>query len=674
MSTGGSVDERIRVALDLGDSSGAVKALDQEVEKLLSDFKKQTEAFEQGKVAPRDFAESVSKLKSEVSGLHGAMKDLGAGGGSGLDAISGKLFALERGVTSLVGGTGLGRAGGLLESGLSLLGGPAGIGALVASIAYTLDQVAPKIQASWNNMWKQFSDEQVQAKMAQLKAAGQAMKGEVDAFFTRPVPGTEGMEAERQKKLLTMFNIGTGSGEKNLRVGLLRALKESQGAAPTALSGEEKQELQGIWEKLFPAESGQRAMTEQGTLGGIIKGLEQISEVPAQIWKGKERYVAELQLQMQQLLERAAARSVSDLLLKLQQGGQPGVQAAEQLKDLIGKFPQLFNADIKTQIDDLLKLGKQIQIESGAIPGVGNAAAAYRVPTPTDIQREQEIEALEGGRIGGRGALERQQRAMFERNAMQRLMAENPQLKMSDPQHRALLEHQAADEWRMMTGGPPTRRGAEQLERDLARRGRAAELIGEHPEMTFQEVEAQARRETERRERAIYPERFRRGRRRRRTTAGHPAARPGAAAKPRSHQIHVPPRPTEFPLPDRPRGEFMQEQLGRIRERKAFQTREHTRLENPDDPVIQELRAKVQAMTNEQNSTRAEIAALREKQHKALQLEEKGLTTHAKTQQVVSGLQFQIERLYGLHKAVDNNANNLLRQQQRTQQNTTGSP
>ena len=551
----------------------------------------------------------------------------------------------------------------------------------MASIAYTLDQVAPKIQASWNNLWKQFSDEQVQAKMAELKAAGQAMKGQVDAFFTRPVPGTEGMEAERQKKLLTMFNIGTGSGEKNLRVGLLRALKESQGAAPTALSGEEKQELRGIWEKLFPAEAGQQAMAEQGTLGGLIKGMEQIAEMPAQIWKGKERYVAELQLQMQQLLERAAARSVSDLLLKLQQGGQPGVQAAEQLKNLISRFPHLFNADIKTQIDDLLKLGKQIQIESGAIPGVGHAAAAYRVPTPTDIQREQEIEALEGGRIGGRGELERQQRVMFERNAMQRLMAENPQLKMSDPQHRVLLEHQAADEWRMMTGGPPTRRGAEQLERDLARRGRAAELIGEHPEMTFQEVEAQARRETERRERAIYPERFRR---RRRMGGMRPRApqrfnrqigeTDEEQEKDKFSKLPMPGPRADFPLPDRPRGEFMQEQLGRIRERKAFQTREHTRLENPDDPVIQELRAKVQAMTNEQNSTRAEIAALREKQHKALQLEEKGLTTHAKTQQVVSGLQFQIERLYGLHKAVDNNANNLLRQQQRTQQNTTGSP
>ncbi len=659
MSTGGSVDERIRAVLDLGDSSGAVKALDQEVEKLLADFKKQTEAFEQGKVAPKEFAESVSKLKSELSGLRGAMKDLGAGGGSGLDAISSKIFALERGVTSLISGTGLGRAGGLLESGLSLLGGPAGIGALVASIAYTLDQVAPKIQASWNNMWKQFSEEQVQAKMAELKAAGQAMKGEVDAFFTRPVPGTEGMEADRQKKLLTMFNIGTGSGEKNLRVGLLRALKESQGAAPTALSGEEKQELRGIWEKLFPAEAGQQAMAEQGTLGGLIKGMEQIAEMPAQIWKGKERYVAELQLQMQQLLERAAARSVSDMLLKLQQGGQPGVQAAEQLKNLISKFPQLFNADIKTQIDDLLKLSKQIQIESGAIPGVGHAAAAYRVPTPTDIQREQEIEALEGGRIGGRGALERQQRAMFERNAMQRLMAENPQLKMSDPQHRALLEHQAADEWRMMMGGPPTRRGAEQLERDMARRGRAAELIGEHPEMTFEEIEAQARSETRRRERALYPERFRRRPQRR------PSVRPGA------HQLGEAFPADVFGEPVEPGGQRTQAHVGREEDLQAnsriahalWRERMRKGPENADvaGSKYQDILKSYEGMKQVQGNTLAAVG--------------QGIKTQEKAQRTVHMLQEVINNtIWPKLRVLDANADNLLRNQQRTQQNTTGNP
>ena len=253
-----------------------------------------------------------------------------------------------------------------------------------------------------------------------------------------------------------------------------------------------------------------KSRREQSTIGSIIKGLEQIAEAPAQIWKGREKYVADLKLQMNQLLERAAARSVSDLLVKLHQGGQTGVQAAEQLKDLIGRFPNLFDAGMKTQIDDVLKLGKQIQAEGGSVPGEGRAQAVYRVPTATDLQREQEIEGLEGGRIGGRRRLEQQDRQMFMRNAMQELMEANPQLKMSDPQQRALLEHEAQARWQMMMGGPHDRREQEQMERDAARRGRTAELIGEHPEFTFQEAETQARRETQRRERALYPDRFRR--------------------------------------------------------------------------------------------------------------------------------------------------------------------
>ena len=701
MSTGGSVDERIRAVLDLGDSSGAVKALDAEVQKLLEDFKKQTELFEQKKLAPQQYADAVAKLKSEVGGLSGAIKDLGGGGGGGnLDAVTSKIFALERGLSSLASGSGLGRAGGLLESGLSLLGGPAGIGALVASIAYTLDQVAPKIKASWDNLWKQFSEEQVQAKLSELKASGTAMKAEVDAFFTRPVPGTEGMEAERQKKLTTLFNVGTGTGDKSLRLGLLRAMSQAQGGAPAALSGEEKQELDTITKKLFPARSEEEIQAQQGTFGGILFGLGEIAQLPEIWWKGDDVHKQQLTLRMKVILEDAAKRSVSDLLLKLQQGGQPGVQAAEQLKDLIGRFPQLFNADMKTQLDDVLKLGKQIQLEAGGGPGIGRAQAVYRVPTATDLQREQEIEGLEGGRIGGRRRLEQQDRQMFMRNAMQELMEANPQLKMSDPQQRALLEHEAQARWQMMMGGPHDRREQEQMERDAARRGRTAELIGEHPELTFQEAETQARRETQRRERALYPERFRRrpGQRR---AVGQVQARQRAAAERRrqagaqdlkevplpgtsefeewsrrasreqprpSPAVPTPPAPM-IPPPPSPEvpGAFVgppalphaalpgpaaalpagrdpriAEYAAKIAEREAMKQRMAGLDAAARQAASEEREASGGGETMEQFYARS-IEALGQKQSQAMGLEKQGLANHAKTQAIVADLQRQIE-------------------------------
>src|SRR5271165_3547392 len=136
MSTGGGVDERIRAVLDLGDSSGTVKALDLEVEKLLDDFKKQADLFDKGQISSKDYTAALNKMKSEVSGLAGAMKDLGGGTGGGggvdLEGLNRKLFALERGLTGLVSGSGLGRAAGMLESGMTLFGGPAGLATMAA--------------------------------------------------------------------------------------------------------------------------------------------------------------------------------------------------------------------------------------------------------------------------------------------------------------------------------------------------------------------------------------------------------------------------------------------------------------------------------------------------------------------------------------------------------------
>ena len=80
---------------------------------------------------------------------------------------------------------------------------------------------------------------------------------------------------------------------------------------------------------------------------------------------------------------------------------------------------------------------------------------------------------------------------------------------MSDPNQRALVEAQAKDEWRMMRGGPRTRSGQRELERDLTRRQRTIELMHDHPEMTFDEQEARHAGKPTGRERAAYPERFR---------------------------------------------------------------------------------------------------------------------------------------------------------------------
>ena len=69
-----------------------------------------------------------------------------------------------------------------------------------------------------------------------------------------------------------------------------------------------------------------------------------------------------------------------------------------------------------------------------------------------------------------------------------------------------------------------------------------------------------------------------------------------------------------------------------------------------------------------------ELNELKSIQARALGTEQQGLVTHEKTQRTVAMLQAQIQKMTNRLLALDRNADNLLRQQQRTQQNTTGYP
>jgi hypothetical protein len=672
MSTG-SVDERIRAVLDLGDSSAAVKGLDAEVERLLDAFKKQTELFEAKKLSPQQYADALHKVRSEVSGLTSAMKELGGGGGGGIDfeATNRKIFALQKGLTSMVEGTGLGRAGGLLESGMTLFGGPAGIGMMAASILYAIDQVAPKIKTAWDNLFKQFSQEDVTAKIAELKTYQTQLQAQVKALLDRPVPGTEDLEATRQKYLSRLFNVGTLTGPKGMSHGLVKALRDAPGAATSELQPEEKQELEKYWGKLHPKEQAQKMWEQGGGLAVAMQVWEELSHIMEIDKSGQAIFDQKAKEGMNKILYAAVQRTVGKLMVDAQKPGKEGRDALTLLKDLATRFPDAFKGGLAAEIDKVLGLAHQIQdlSEQG-----GKAAAVVHHPGATDLQREQEIEVMEHGRSGSRSGTERRQRQMFERQVMQRMMAEQG-LKMSDPDQRALMEHQAADEWRMARGGPRTRREQQQLERDLARRQRTIELIHEHPEMMFNEAEAQARRETDRRERAVYPERFR-------SETRPPVKsldRRGPWTPEEREDLRVTgmsPERRQFQhdQADRAKLAAFQEQV-----RRGRSNAEHTSLMSkygrqvPEPAPDKTWAAPDKTWAPKRGEIAAQVIALGQRQAEALQLEKQGLVNHAKTQQVVDDLQRQIKELVGITRRVGNAADKLANKQ-KSAQNTTGNP
>ena len=75
-----------------------------------------------------------------------------------------------------------------------------------------------------------------------------------------------------------------------------------------------------------------------------------------------------------------------------------------------------------------------------------------------------------------------------------------------------------------------------------------------------------------------------------------------------------------------------------------------------------------------QRKAAAEFADIKRMQQNAIALEQQGLSTHEKTQRTVAGLQSAMDRLWARMKVLDANANNLLRGQQRSQQNDGGNP
>ncbi len=654
MSTG-PVDEKVRGVLDLGDSSGVVKALNAEVDQLLDKFRKQTEAFDKGKMSAKDYTAALNHFKGEVSSLRGAMGDLGAGGG-GMDFenVNRKIFALERGLTGLLSGSGLGRAGSMLESGLTLFGVPAGIGMMSALLVNTVEKIGSQVKEAWNNLFKQFSAEQVQQKLDELKQRQQQIVGQVAAMAERPVPGTEGLETELQKMLGRLFNVGTLTGPKGLRQGLIQAMLKGQGGTPANMSPEEQQELKRLWAIINPGQALIEAQKQGGWIARTMQFWDQMPTLADYIKRGGDRVKWDAQTQINALAHRVAERTAGQLLLDAQRPGRVGQHALEQLQNMASKFPELLGPGTAEKLNELIRQHKTIeQAGGGQFDQAGRDSAAFIPPTPADIQRQQQVSALGYGRVGSRSGRENRDFAAFQAQIFGELIQQFPGLKMGDPNHLKLMQAHARDLWSLQFGGPPTRSGQEALERRMAYRERIFSLLQEHPEMTQPEIGARARQDVGQMERAVYPERFYGRRQAQRPRPRHLNIKAGT---PEAVKFLRQPGPIRRP----PQPAAISPQMAEIGT-PAYRA-----------GVAADLRAEVDAMGRAQAQREKALFGLMDRMKHYQDLYEKGQIGAAKLQQYMSGLQFQIERLMGQQLNLNRNADNLLSGQQRSQQNSTG--
>jgi uncharacterized protein YoxC len=345
------VDERIRAVLDLGDSSGVVKGLDREMEGLLASIKKINEEFDQKKVSPRQYAESLAKIKDELRELDRLKKEVAVGGGGfGLDEVNRRLFALERGVSGIVSGTGLGRAGAALESGIGIFGGPAGLGIMAALITNTIDNVGPKIKDALDKMFKGVTEAEIASRKAALTEEAAQLRAAVKSQEAQPKPGLEYEQAERDVKLRSIF---TGKAAPDLiSRRLFETIRGHPGATISDIQPEEKEALERIRAQLFPGRAQKEAFA-QGTYQGLFQSVQGLGEAFMQTIQ--PRRLADLQLERSRIKTAIAQRTADKLIQTAQQPGPEGRIARKQLLDLAKRFPGTLDPSDMSLLEDIIK-------------------------------------------------------------------------------------------------------------------------------------------------------------------------------------------------------------------------------------------------------------------------------------------------------------------------------
>ena len=552
-----SDDERIRGFLDLGDSAPAAKRLNEEVERLLADLEKLNAEFGARGGDTQTFIASQNKIRAEIDATRGAAEKLsgGEGGGGGLDRLTRGLFGLERATSSIVSGTGLGRAAGILEGVIGMVGGPAGIGFAIGLLANTLENVGPKVYAGFQKMWTGVDPEHTAEVKKQLAEVAAAYRSFVEQMEAKAAPGSEQEQGFIQARLARMFNLKTLTGAGGINNAVLSAalrkevsdMKRSE-IDELAAAQKEADRVNQLWAK----QQKQRVEHPNEPLYEKAVTAEEQQAANAAV---------------QEIEQRVASRTRDKLLKQATNPDTPeGQTALRQLRTLAQNHPEQFPSGFARRITEILE-------------GVKPA------PTAADLRTSQELLEASWEQTGSRSHRERIERQMMRNQQMIDRMEANPDVDWNTPENRDRLNrmlHPAAANHR-----PPTRH---------------------------------------------------------QTPAG-------------SHQPTGPPRP-----------------IGREGMFAGTHNRPDLAFHNRDFSNETNQHRQVREAEAAQRKAAVEFADIKRMQQQAIALEQQGLSTHEKTQRTVAGLQSAMDRLWARMKVLDANANNLLRGQQRTQQNDGGNP
>ena len=281
-----SDDERIGLTLDLGRNTQVVADLRKEIEFLHERLAVLGTEFKAGNLTNEQYLDSTNLVTDALKERTTVLKSLGEKTTSGgLEETASALFKIERIGNALGTGSGLARAGPMLESVVSTLGGPAGLGIAIGALAYALESVLPKLEKFFDVF-----DE------AAVKAASEATKALADQ-----VERLKNLQTSEQKKTKAGIEEFLAEGPAGDVLKGIRAALYKRSARMGRIP--EEGEIEEQAKELFAGMAGDPTMAH--TVG--ILAAEQPGDFPTGFASGLASFTPEAEAATDRDLEEAEA-------------------------------------------------------------------------------------------------------------------------------------------------------------------------------------------------------------------------------------------------------------------------------------------------------------------------------------------------------------------------------
>ena len=234
----------------------------------------------------------------------------------------------------------------MLEGLIGMIGGPAGVGFLIGTVALAAEKYLPMLAKHFDLMGTQ-SEEGLKKAHKALDDLAEKYRKTVEQMEKKPLPGTEHIETEKKSQLAEMFNV---KSMKGIETALLTAGLKGEVSDMTREEIEEQSKAKKDAAKA--AFDVHHEEEEEKTGGGL--GADTLKSMKKSQEAANDKVGA--------IEQRVASRTRDRLLAQASNPDTPeGIAALKQLQNLAKQHPEHFPPDFTGRIDAILNASKNAE-------------------------------------------------------------------------------------------------------------------------------------------------------------------------------------------------------------------------------------------------------------------------------------------------------------------------